>query len=155
MKISITRIIVAIIIIIIIVPVLFSLYGAVRIKISKNYLIKDITNSNGDKIVADIEKYKTENGNYPDNLQEMKSSNLSSLIKKCYFGQCIKAGYYTNKEGSYFLNFGVEFGGFPCDTSLVVSKGRPGIRECSAMGCEEKGDHINNDWYYYETQACM
>jgi hypothetical protein len=93
-------------------------------------------------LIAAIEKYKSENGKYPDNLESLKGKYIQAIPKLNFMGT--RAYQYENRNNSFQLSFERLWHWNATEVVVYNTLGQKGIK---ANYENYPTDHAN--WLYY------
>ncbi len=93
-------------------------------------------------LIAAIEKYKTENGEYPENLESLKGNYIHEIPKPTIMG--MRAYQYEKRNGSFLLSFERFWHWSATEVVVYNASGQKGIK-----GNYENYPTNHTNWWYY------
>ena len=97
---------------------------------------------NAEPLIAAIEKYKTENGKYPENLESLKGKYIQEIPKQNVMG--MRAYQYENRNSSFQLSFERLWHWNATEVVVYNTLGQEGIK-----GNYENHPTNHSYWWYY------
>ena len=97
---------------------------------------------NTEPLIAAIEKYKTENGEYPENLESLKGKYIQEIPKPTIMG--MRAYQYEKRSSSFQLIFERFWHWNATEVVVYNTSGRQGIK-----GNYENHTTNHTNWWYY------